>query len=249
MNDIQKQLVEISRTPEMYRKMETIGAKYDLFLDVQDELSAEIQNVIRGYRPAKDFVKNIQNTLEINSVTANKIAADVNSEIFIPLREKMQELQSQSAKTPSGNAGFVTPQTTPTVPPLRTPTINPFKPVTPPAPVHSIPTTVQTPIPPTNSNLPPMVSPQPGYVKPTFEQAGRFTIEKPPVGMPQYKKEPEINKENVLLGIEDPALTMVDHLLSTPVNTAQAVEIKKPLVPKPVVDNKPYTSDPYREEI
>lgn len=225
MNEIQKQLVEISRTPEMYRKMEAIGARYDLFLDMQDELSAEIQNVIRGYRSARDFVKNIQNTLEINSITANKIAADVNTEIFIPLREKMQELQNQSAKIAPTSTAPVTTPTPPVAPPLRTPTINPFKPVTPP---------VQAPAP---------------IIKPTFEQAGRFTIEKPPVGMSQYKKEPEIKKENVLLGIEDPALTMVDHLLSNPVNTAQGVEIKKPLTPKPAVDNKPYSSDPYREEI
>jgi hypothetical protein len=65
--------------------------------------------------------------------------------------------------------------------------------------------------------------------------------------MPQYK-EREINKENVLKGIEDPTISMVDHLLTTPVNTVSGIEVKKP-VEKVVVEKKPYTTDPYREQI
>lgn len=85
-----------------------------------------------------------------------------------------------------------------------------------------------------------------------IEKAGQFSIEKPaPVSFsPQYKEE-NINKEALLKSIEDKPvqkpITMIDHLLSTPVNIPEKTEIKK-VEEKKIESKKPYTADPYREQ-
>ncbi|MEK7463751.1 MAG: hypothetical protein AAB610_01360 [Patescibacteria group bacterium] len=84
-----------------------------------------------------------------------------------------------------------------------------------------------------------------------IEEAGQFTIEKtvPVSSSPQYKDE-NINKEAVLKSIEDKPATsaaaktspMIDHLLTTHVNNPEKIEVKE--APK-----KPYSADPYREQV
>ena len=110
------------------------------------------------------------------------------------------------------------------------------------------------------------ISDAPSLIAP-IEQAGRFTVDKPPVGMggtSQYK-ETNINKEAVLSKIEDPEtpvgkpIPMVDHLLTTPVSNPVQVETKKALVETlaptatpaitPTPKAKSYSADPYREQI
>ena len=89
--------------------------------------------------------------------------------------------------------------------------------------------------------------PPPNESLSSLERAGQFTIEKPPTSSssPLYKEE-NLNKEAILKGIEDPAISMIDHLLTTPVQNTAKVEEKKP---EKTVEKKPYTSDPYREQI
>ncbi len=91
---------------------------------------------------------------------------------------------------------------------------------------------------------PPITDPAP------IEKAGEFTIEKPPVGI---TTEPVVvKKDEVLKAIEDPEELLeapsIDHMLTTPVvSTEKVVEVKK--VDVAPVEKKPYTLDPYREQI
>ena|SRR3989344_5120762 len=83
----------------------------------------------------------------------------------------------------------------------------------------------------------------PSYTNSSLEKAGQFTIEKPPASSSStlYKDE-NISKEAILKGIEDPAISMIDHLLTTPVANTVKIEEKK-------IEKKVYTADPYREQI
>lgn len=213
-----------------------IGEKHGLMLDLQGMLMDQVTLVLLGVISTSGFTDSLVKNLEIDRKTASMISAEINDRVFREIRFSLQRLQEREVAPTVAPAPAVT---TPTPAPTPVPAIpNPFRSASLSKPVQN-----------SNSNIPPMVAPEKPYSKPSFEQAGRFTIEKPPVGMPQYKNGNDIDKENVLKGIEDPALTMVDHLLSTPTNTAQGVEIKKPVEKPPVIESKPYTSDPYREQI
>ena len=269
MNELKEQLEKIAFSDINYRKIARIGDRYNLMLDSQDELAAEIIDVIRGLKPAKNLTRNIVKRLEIDSATANKITNDVNLEIFTPIREQLQQIQAeaeqserqremQNQKPPvQQSSSYQPPRSAPTM--YRAPVQNTYQPQRPQPPVQRPQPPVQprpqAPLRPNPFSIPTPLAPTPNYappapqvIKPTLEQAGRFTVDKPPVGIPQYK-ETNINKDTVLKGIEDkPIAEMVDHLLTAPVNNVEVVEIKKP-IEKKVVENIPYSSDPYREEI
>lgn len=114
-------------------------------------------------------------------------------------------------------------------------------------------------------NKPEEVSPIPEpLINPTLEQAGQFTIEKPapPSNSPLYN-DTQLNREEILKEIEDVQhSTLIDHLLTTPVQNNQKVEEKKVIEDKKVVEEKkiivdkkenqtpkPYAADPYREPL
>ena len=71
-----------------------------------------------------------------------------------------------------------------------------------------------------------------------IEQAGGFTIENQPSSDSELYKDLNINKQAILNKIEEDHIPLVDHLLTTPISNPQKVEVKKP-----------YTVDPYREQL
>ncbi len=222
---IPKEILSIIESGEVYGDLEMIATKYGLNLDELGQLHSDTEKLMIGRTKSYDFSRIITASLGVSSDVANNIVSDINNNIFKKVRSFMQNPGQQVIR--------------PSQPPTPTPTPSPVPiPKSPPKiqfqPLPTIQTPYKNPI--TSQANPPII-------RPTIEQAGRFTLEKPPVGMPQYK-ESSINKENILKGIEDPTLTMVDHLLTTPVNTVEAQEIKKP-----VIESRPYTTDPYREEL
>lgn len=93
MNEYIKQLAEISQSDETYKKITDIGNKFNLMMDLQGALASEIRQVIVGYKPAKDLVKNLKESLEIDEDLAERIAYDVNIDIFKPIQGKLQQFQ------------------------------------------------------------------------------------------------------------------------------------------------------------
>jgi hypothetical protein len=111
--------------------------------------------------------------------------------------------------------------------------------------------TPRPPLPP-SAPLPPIQTPYKNpigsvapIIKPNLEQAGQFSIEKPPVGFSNQYKEKSIQPEPVLKVLEDPETNMIDHLLSTPVSETIKIERK---IETPNPTTQPYTVDPYREQ-
>lgn len=209
MDSLKKQIEEIAYSDETYRNVSLIGNKFNLMLDSQDELAAEIQDVIMSLKPAKDMALNIADRLEINRDKSEEIVREINSLILKPIQAKIQELQTPNS---SEQKEVAIEKTVPTY------TSGPSK----------------------------------------LEQAGQFTLEPkaPASHSPQYN-DTNLNREEILKEIEDiQHPTMIDHLLTTPVNNAQKVEDKKIVPEKKVIvdkkENQPpksYSADPYREPL
>lgn len=96
MDELKKQLEQIALSDETYQKITKIGDKHNLMIDLQGELAAVIRNIIIGYQPAKDFVKNIEDKLEVSADEAREIAIDANLEILEPIQDKLQQIQKEA---------------------------------------------------------------------------------------------------------------------------------------------------------
>lgn len=236
---------------DLSNKFNLISDKYNLHIDQTGNLQTETLLVMLGLETTSDFVANLQRELEIEETEAKSIAQDINMEIFSGIKTSLREINDEIIRSENKVNSVETYNQIP-----LTPTPQPPSPPPTPTPKPTQPPPPQTPK--------PITQPQPTNPKPTFvvpkpvetvgttpiEQAGRFTIEKPPVGVSNesQNKNFTMNKDAVLKGIEDPEVNMIDHLLTTPVSTAEKVEAKKPIIQKPI-ESKPPGVDPYREPI
>lgn len=134
MNYTQDQLIEsYKKLPEDVKeamfavesadKIQTIGKKHKLHIDQVGELGTQTGLVMLGVLPPKDFVKAITDKLNVNQDLARLIAADINTEIFTPIRESLKKIHhldfSGEVKTPEQS-----PQ--PTTEPAKEPLISAF---------------------------------------------------------------------------------------------------------------------------
>ena len=270
---IPEEILTFIHSGDVYSKLEGIGDKYGLNLDKLGDLNIITEKAMIGEIKSSDFIDIVSKNLEIPEEIAEKIADDIGSEIMLPIRSALQKIQGQNEI----DYDNVQPQTTPTPP--QTP---PIAQTPPPAPVKipdPSPTTLTPPsiptTPPTPTEQPvfvaktiaipkPEPTSQPAIMPKTVEQAGRFTIERPPVGMPQYK-ETDIKKDVILGMIEDkekvetPTPIVISTPSYIPEKPTQNISVENktinPEPPKqdmpkpPVIEKKPYTVDPYREQI
>lgn len=77
---------------EMTEAIKGIGDKYGLHIDKIGALANEAGMVMFGATRPKDFVPNLMSRLGVDKDTANKIASDVNSQVFLKVRESLKKL-------------------------------------------------------------------------------------------------------------------------------------------------------------
>src|SRR5574343_352663 len=97
MNTLDVNLQKIARSDEVYEGVTAIGNKFNLMLDSNNELVAETKDVIVGFKSSRDFIKNIQERLEIDEDTAKSIATEVNQKVLEPIKEKLRILESEQS--------------------------------------------------------------------------------------------------------------------------------------------------------
>lgn len=64
--------------------------KYNLHIDVAGRLSDEITMLMVGISDPKEFIQNLTNEAIVPEASLNLIVADINQQIFVPLREEMR---------------------------------------------------------------------------------------------------------------------------------------------------------------
>ncbi len=74
-----------------------IGTKYALPIDKMGELADQVTEVMLGFADPKNFVYNLKTHLGVDEETARKIGEDVNSKIFIPVRESLRSLNDRGS--------------------------------------------------------------------------------------------------------------------------------------------------------
>lgn len=115
---IPEDILKIIKTGMVYKKLEIIGNKYNLFIDQLGQLNADTEMVMVGKIKSDSFVKIIADDLEIDMEKALAIAKDVNTEILDSIRESLRKIQEQEAVTT--DQPTETTQTTPPQPKIVT---------------------------------------------------------------------------------------------------------------------------------
>lgn len=83
----------------MVNIMQRVSNQHQLHIDQMGTLAEEIDSVLLGLEPSANFVKNIQESLQIDQATAESVAANVNNEIFLKIRESLKQME-ENKNTP-----------------------------------------------------------------------------------------------------------------------------------------------------
>jgi hypothetical protein len=162
----------------------SLPTKYGLHLDVTQTIVTLIRNLLIGLLNPKEFYDEIQ-ALRIDQGTAQRLVTDLNEQVFLPIREKMQEVSEEEASEAREPQGVVpapapvsVPATAPTAP-ISKNLIHPDAPVSVPATAPAVVTpTVAAPL-PTPPTAPYYIAPAP--VQPVAEAVH---LELPPTAVP-----------------------------------------------------------------
>ena len=77
---------------ETESKVFDVGKAHNLFIDQIGELVNTVGLVLLGAVPTSRFTDEIKNRLKIDQQTAEAISLEVNSQIFVPIRESLKKL-------------------------------------------------------------------------------------------------------------------------------------------------------------
>lgn len=108
MNKLEQELKNIALSSSLYNEIISICNNHNLLIDYQGELIAETRDIIMGFKSSRDFIKNIQERLEIDENTAKAIATEVNQKVLEPIKEKLRILESESSKVETESVVKVT---------------------------------------------------------------------------------------------------------------------------------------------
>lgn len=93
---------------DMAGAINDIGVRYKLAIDKIGALANETGMVMLGVTKPKDFAPNLRRRLGVDADVAQKIALEVNSRIFLNVRESMKRLHGgEEIETPVGETPSV----------------------------------------------------------------------------------------------------------------------------------------------
>lgn len=144
------------QSSDLHTKVTTIGAKYQLHIDQVGELEDEVMLAMLGFAPIEGLGAQLTKGLNLTPDVGEKLAADINTQIFGSIRESMKAFAAKKAVAPTPTTTApVAAAVPPTVPMIQTmPTTPPVAPDMHKADVVLSQKTVSTPPPaaaPTNA--------------------------------------------------------------------------------------------------
>ena len=225
-----------------------LQARYSLHIDVAGLVIERIRDLLLGLSNPTEFLGELTQ-LGITDTVARTLVGDLNKEVFIPLREKMQSepKERESVKTPEPikvpqqSLGAQTTLSAPALDYAPAPTL-PGSPI--PAPMPAAP----PPVPPAEPAAPPVVVSNPHPMPQAAPQQGWHSaaavhIYVPSHGAPYQQAPAEVRpEEKVVDVVEVPPQEIVPPPPPTPSAPPAA-----PSSPTPLAKN--YAADPYREPV
>lgn len=95
-----KVLQDALSSADIALKVEAIAKKYRLLLPQAAELSDETTRVLMGLSSIANFERNIASLMEISPVLAREISAEINEEVFKPVKSYLVDHTERAVSTP-----------------------------------------------------------------------------------------------------------------------------------------------------
>ena len=152
---------EILYSVETSDKLMAIGQQHQLHIDQIGEMADEVGFVLLGLAPSSELLTKLQTRLKVERVVAENLTADINTKIFLPIRDSLRQLTEKQSEMPSQADILHDIENPPAAPtPIITPT-----PIAPPvvAPEVSVP-------------VPPLATPAPSVLE--QKMSGAFSLPK-----------------------------------------------------------------------
>ncbi|HBM46143.1 MAG: hypothetical protein UT05_C0003G0084 [Parcubacteria group bacterium GW2011_GWF2_38_76] len=90
--DIKNAIASVDSSESIYE----IGNKFKLHMDQIAQLGAETGFVLLGVTDPMEFVANVSRVLNIDKTLASQIVTDINEKIFVPVKESLRQIHSQT---------------------------------------------------------------------------------------------------------------------------------------------------------
>ncbi len=100
-NQIPDHIQKALKNAEVFTALEKIGDTYGLLLDQIGSLDVVTRQVLLGKIKSSDYISEIAKELEISNQTAEKIAAEVSTKIFTPLRDSLKKTEEPTPAIPA----------------------------------------------------------------------------------------------------------------------------------------------------
>jgi len=101
--------------PETAEQADLIGTKFNLHIDEKGKLADELGLMLMGLRSPQDFSQALKTKIGVSDDVARQIVGEVNTQIFIPLREKMESEGIKPVSVPRQETPAPAPNATPNV--------------------------------------------------------------------------------------------------------------------------------------
>ena len=98
------ELKQALQSVDSAKKVVDIGRKYALHVDQIGELGAETGMVILGFTHPDQFFRRASRRIDLPEGKIRSIAEEINSEIFLKIREALKEVHGENSAPPNGNA-------------------------------------------------------------------------------------------------------------------------------------------------
>ncbi len=83
------------------KRCKIVASAHNLHIDQSQLLGNEISMVMLGMVSAADFASNVAQEVRVSKEEAERIAADVNTKIFAPIRESLKKMYEQGEEVPA----------------------------------------------------------------------------------------------------------------------------------------------------
>lgn len=244
-------LQEAIRSAGLHDQITKIGTNNQLHIDQMGLLEDEVSLLMMGFTEPIEFAGALQEHVHMDAASAQKIASEVNQEILLPIRERME----------NGTSNVEPPKTISNPSAVNNPPLMPEKSVVMPSsvaaatkPVVSIQTPAPTTAPLSNQVTAPMANleinaPAASTNTPSAPANNTPTPVVKPVAAPMHEADVILNEPTVSMAPKA-EVTTTPSATSAPATTPTA-----PIVPNITTKVEPpkpapiYKADPYREPI